>query len=338
MQQAQIVMEESSKHCQTINNAFKGMTERLKYDNIKYSGFNIHELAEEVIKENLLYANNKNVKLCLSKKRDSNIIVHSDRYYTSRILSNLVNNSIKYADISKGDLATVTIDIISHKQSVCIDVIDNGLGIPLNDQESIWEDGVRVDNTERNIEGSGFGLFFIRNKINELNKLDGITDIKLKTSKEGLGTRFSLRLPKVEELNVDKSASTDLDYSLDGLYVLLVENDVSAKKSWVTLLEANGAKYKVVNSVEELRALLPTLERYPDIVVTDYRLPNNYCTAVDVITELKKEFTHDIPTLILADETTDLDIVLQGNTILRNPVEEKQLLAEINFLGSAELE
>ena len=81
-----------------------------------------------------------------------------------------------------------------------------------------------------------------------------------------------------------------------------------------------------------LEILLPTLERDPDVVITDHSLPDEQ-TALDVITLIKSTFGYEPPILIITGETVLLDKEFKNNRVLLKPIESEHLLAEINLLG-----
>lgn len=296
---------------------------------IKYTSFDVRVLAEEVIRQNDLDANNKQVSLRIATNKRSRAIVSSDRHHLKRILTNLLGNGVKYADYSKPE-SIVAIAIVSLDNSIRVDVIDNGKGIPLSEQENIFNAFFQLDNPERNRDkGQGLGLSIVKSTINLLEH----HSIKKLRSKPGLGTRFTLLLPKGDELNVEEPVQlVNQERSLKGLYVLLVENDIAVNQSIIAILKENGAKYEAVSSVAALQSLLPTLERDPDVVITDHSLPDER-TATDVITLVKSTFGYDPPLLIITGETVFLDKEFRNNRVLLKPIESEHLLVEINLLG-----
>jgi signal transduction histidine kinase/CheY-like chemotaxis protein len=296
---------------------------------LHYSSFDVQALAAEVLTENRLSAKAHNVLLHLSKNRALQPVVKSDRHQLKRILSNLVSNAIKYADPDKAEASTVVIAIISHAKNVRLDVIDNGIGIREDEQENVFKPLYQLNNANRDREnGKGLGLSIVKSSLNLLHQ----HRLKL-ASKPGIGTRFSLILPKGDSATPLKSAQlADDECSLSGLYVLLVENDPLVRQSLIALLEDQGAHYEAVSSMDGLRLLLPSLERDPDVVVTDYRLQDSH-SAKDVIQTLNAHFGYELPILILTAETIDLDPSLAGLSIMHKPAEAKRLLMEINRLA-----
>ncbi len=296
--------------------------------NFHYSNFDIRSVVNEILNENTPFANARHVKLRIANKPAVAAIVYSDRTHLKRVLTNLVVNAIKYADPAKGEPAIVAIAIVSRRQKVRIAVIDNGIGIDESELDNIFNPLYQLNNPERDrAKGKGLGLSIVKSSLNLLNQ----HSFKL-ASKPGVGTRFSLCLPKGSHLEQTVTISNqEFDISLSGLYVLIVENDDMVRQSLVALMQENGAIHEAVGSMAELQALLPQMERDPDIVLSDYRLGHNF-TATDVIATLNKHFDGDLPVLILTGETADLSELFPGRKIMHKPLAPKQLLMEIDIL------
>jgi len=75
------------------------------------------------------------------------------------MLVNLMDNSIKY-NVEEGE---ITARIQKNKDKVVLEVADTGIGIPLEDQERIFERFYRVDKSHsKNISGTGLGLSIVK--------------------------------------------------------------------------------------------------------------------------------------------------------------------------------
>ena len=75
------------------------------------------------------------------------------------MLVNLIDNSIKY-NVEEGE---ITARIQKNKDKVVLEVADTGIGIPLEDQERIFERFYRVDKSHsKNISGTGLGLSIVK--------------------------------------------------------------------------------------------------------------------------------------------------------------------------------
>ncbi|MGL1892905.1 MAG: ATP-binding protein [Spirochaetaceae bacterium] len=107
-----------------------------------------------------------------------------------QIIVNLCENAIKYTP----EGGRISVEVGREDQSLLIKVKDNGIGIPLKDQEKIFERFYRVDKSRNSrIGGSGLGLAIARHIANEFGG-----DILLE-SKEGEGSDFTVSLPFREE-------------------------------------------------------------------------------------------------------------------------------------------
>ncbi len=115
-----------------------------------------------------------------------NLSVRADSLHLGNILSNLIDNAIKYSGNS------VNIDIKADDRSITI--ADNGIGIEKGNLPYIFDKFYRVTSGDRyEAGGYGLGLFYVK-QIVEL--LGWSIDV---TSKPGQGTRFTLKFKSDEE-------------------------------------------------------------------------------------------------------------------------------------------
>lgn len=101
-------------------------------------------------------------------------------------VGNLLNNSVKYADPE----VQITLSARRRDDGVIIEISDNGWGIPLRDQERIFERFYRVDRSRsRESGGTGLGLSIVRHVV----RLHG-GNVELESS-PGAGSTFTIILP-----------------------------------------------------------------------------------------------------------------------------------------------
>ncbi len=135
-------------------------------------------------------------------------VVFQDYGKLQQILNNLLSNAVKFTP-EGGQIKVAVKRVGSSKVSISVE--DNGIGIPVEDQELIFEKfrqgrsgGINGDNLKRDFEGTGLGLSIVR----ELCRLlDG--DIHLK-SEFGRGSTFTVTLPMICE---DFVTHSDEDHS-----------------------------------------------------------------------------------------------------------------------------
>lgn len=111
--------------------------------------------------------------------------VRMDKKLLRQILTNLVENAIKYTVNDK----TPSLSVEFKKEEISIQVVDQGIGIPEGDLEKLFSPFFRSDNVG-NIQGTGLGLAIVQ----EFVHLHG-GEISV-SSIEGMGTTFSLLFPK----------------------------------------------------------------------------------------------------------------------------------------------
>jgi two-component system, sensor histidine kinase len=254
------------------------------------------------------------------------------------VLANLLSNAIRYGDPAKGSGAGVVISVLGLPNRVRVDIVDNGIGIPRAQWDKIFQPFVQLHNQERDREkGVGLGLSII-NAIMPLLAEHRIT----MSSIEGKGTRFSLEIPRTNQPALVKILAESADSGslpeLKGKYVIYVEDDALVRKSTEALFETQGILNEAFSCVAELVDRLPRLEHLPDLLITDYRLPDD-CTAEDVMRAVFTEFRTELPTIVLTGEiaTIELGIGLDRPArILRKPVAPMTLFLEINALLNQE--
>jgi two-component system sensor histidine kinase VicK len=108
-----------------------------------------------------------------------------DRDRLEQVLNNLVGNAIKYSP----DGGVITIAARGDDRKVVVSVRDEGMGIPPEDQQHLFERFYRGDAERKNIQGLGLGLYVTR-RILEAH--GGSISVQ---SEVGRGTEFTFTLP-----------------------------------------------------------------------------------------------------------------------------------------------
>jgi signal transduction histidine kinase len=145
----------------------------------------IGKLIRELIRElGATVAEREQQLTFVSPKRPVNAQV--DPHYIRMVLENLLSNAIKYTP-EKG---TITLDVKREHGQVVMNVSDNGVGIPAEVQQNIFEKFTRVENElSTDVNGSGVGLYLTK----QIVELHGGT-LKV-SSTPGHGSTFTVRVP-----------------------------------------------------------------------------------------------------------------------------------------------
>lgn len=144
----------------------------------------VADLIHEII-ESLRYQPGAEVMQFHVEEEEHQTKMTVDKTRLRIILSNLINNSIKYQDVRKAH-RNITISIRSSRQEHSIFVRDNGIGIATEHVPKVFDMFYRAS---ENSSGSGLGLFITQEAV---EKIGGTIAVE---SKIGEGTTFTVKLP-----------------------------------------------------------------------------------------------------------------------------------------------
>jgi signal transduction histidine kinase len=126
-------------------------------------------------------------KVAISVKTDIHSPLFSDERRIRSIIHNIVSNSIKYADPAKSE-RHLNINVTISASQCLMTFSDNGIGIPQENQERVFEMFYRATSLRT---GSGLGLYIVKEM---LHKLGGRMQL---TSQQGMGTSITLDIPNL---------------------------------------------------------------------------------------------------------------------------------------------
>lgn len=154
---------------------------------LTYEEINLEKMAENIFTQIKPLAENKGVKLYKEINPEIKTLI-SDNYALYHILSNLMDNAIKYTPADGAITLNIKPDP-DHKK-IIFSVEDTGFGIPEKDLERIFERFYRVDKgRSRDMGGTGLGLAIVKHLV---ASLEGLIAVE---SKPGKGSRFTVTLP-----------------------------------------------------------------------------------------------------------------------------------------------
>ncbi|GAB4127136.1 MAG: hypothetical protein Fur0040_09960 [Sideroxydans sp.] len=196
--------------------------------------------------------------------------VMSDPLLLHRILMNLVSNALRYT----AEHGSVLVACRRRGTQIHIEVRDNGPGIPAEQQQAIFKEFVQLANAARDrSKGLGLGLAIVDRLCRLLGHRIAVR------SAPGRGTTFVLELPRVpdvQELLQDPPTIPPVAHKqvreLEGLRVLVVDDDELVRRGTADLLAAWGCAVTEAGSLAQVRANCAQQEF--DLVVCDYRLPD----------------------------------------------------------------
>jgi len=249
-------------------------------------------------------------------------IVKSDPLLLERILRNLVSNAIRYTDQGAVE---VTCECLP-KGEVEIAVRDSGIGIAPQALPRIFEEYYQVNNPQRDRnKGLGLGLAIVREAARLLN-----CHIEV-DSKPGCGSTFRFRVAMGEAAQqVHPFVRTQDRSDLTGTVVALVEDDAEVRAATTALLEGWGCRVMAAESGAALLRALDLAALRPQLLLCDYRLPQQ--TALDVIRDLRASWG-PLPAIVISGEAAiDKAVAASEALWLQKPVIPERLRASMHLL------
>ncbi|WP_298370011.1 ATP-binding protein [uncultured Lutibacter sp.] len=150
--------------------------------NYKFKKFNLSKIVNEVVyNANTLLKNGQHITI---PNNVEEYILFQDEKIVELILTNLLYNAIKYSP----ENSKIKLTISSTKNHLQLSIIDEGIGIPKNDQKYIFNRYFRAENV-LNTQGTGIGLNIVQTHIQNLG---GSIQFK---SVENFGSTFTVKLP-----------------------------------------------------------------------------------------------------------------------------------------------
>ncbi len=236
----------------------------------------------------------------------------------SQIFMNLINNSLKFTKNGYVKVIASINTIEDNKISISFKVIDNGIGIPEDKLESIFESFSQGSiEINRKYGGTGLGLAIVKKLI---DLLDGTIYLN---SKVGLGSTFSFVLP-FEVSDTDLLPIEKHNYDEKIIYnkkILLVEDNKINQMITKKMLENKGMFCKIVDNGEDSVTLLNDKNDF-DLVLMDVHLPGINGT---IATQQIREFNSEIPivalTAISLNENREMLISYGMTDVITKPFE-----------------
>lgn len=255
----------------------------------------LDRLLEGLLVEMRPLASAQGLRVEWSNRVDGPASCATDPTLLMRVLRNLIDNAIKF---TPDGWVRVTLEPEA-QTAYRIVIEDSGIGMSEGEQELVFQEFYQIGNAERDrSRGLGLGLSIVARLVNLL-------DLQLDlASSPGRGTRFSLRLPRVEFAPSPTPAeAVDAELARYDLMVLVVDDETQVLEGARLLLEELGCQCALASGLVEVRTLLAEGLR-PDLVLTDFRLRDSD-SGLAVIAEVRAQWPHTPAVLVSGDTAPD---------------------------------
>ena len=268
--------------------------------------FYMDRLFEEVYKENLYKAQEKNISFHIEKCHIPVGRVISDRVRLKQVLTNLVDNAIKFTDIGEVIMNYCFTKTGMNKVQLHVHVKDTGIGISEDFMKNLFESFTQADGSyTRKKGGTGLGLT-ISKKIIKL--FGGNLTVE---SEEGIGSDFFFSIPLEVELDSRNEVETyhkRLDTLYEPIYkqetsvdrhkkgrILVVEDDEINRRIILKQLEMDGHTVEVAENGKIGVDQVVKAKAY-DIIFMDIQMP--VMSGLDAIDAIRKNDKGKKPIII----------------------------------------
>lgn len=288
-------------------------------------------------------ANAKGISLQVSLDPHARLIL-GDPARIQQVAWNLLSNAVKYTP--EGGRVQVRTERVNSQ--VEMTVSDTGEGIPLEFLPHVFDRFRQADQaTTRRHGGLGLGLAIVRH----LAELHGAT-VHVDSAGKGKGATFTVKLPLMvshdqtsrvgqedgnnRRLTGESSGVIDCEAELDGLHVIVVDDEEDTREMVALMLRRCGADVSTAGSTDEALSLFNAQK--PDVLVSDIGMPGeDGYTLIRRVRRLSADKGGRIPALALTAYARTEDSVRAlsaGYQVhVAKPVDSTDLIAAVASLA-----
>lgn len=273
-----------------ILNLSKIESGKLEIENL---GFGIVDLLESLYYSQKIIADTKRIDFRYSVDSSVPKILRGDPYRLNQILTNLVNNAIKFTQNGFVELTVKLHEKAENKYWLFFSVRDSGIGIAEDKLGEIFESFTQADTSvTRRFGGTGLGLTITKSLVKMMN---GELAVR---STLGEGTEFTVVIPFNEGKTVEVNIEQDFDthsLELKGIDVLLVEDNRINKLLVSTLFDKWGVNYDWAENGEEAIEFLK--KKKFNLILMDVQMP--VMSGLEATEIIRKVLKLELPIIAL---------------------------------------
>lgn len=255
------------------------------------------------------------------RTRDTTAMLYGDPTLVELVLRNLIANAIRYS--RQGG---VLVACRMRRLHAVVEVWDTGIGIPAAQHRDIFREFHQLGNPERDQrKGLGLGLAIVDGLARTMR-----TRVTL-GSRPGRGSVFRFNMPLAWG-TPEEAPRPPAPHSLDGLRVLVIDDDAAIRTAMSELLAAWQCECRTAESEEEALALLPSFT--PALILADYRL-RGHRTGQEALDAIRQRLGRHVPAIIITGDTAADRLRTahaSGTALLHKPVVPQELQAAIDAL------
>jgi len=296
---------------------------------IQNESINIHSIIKEVETIFTHITKEKGIRFVIDEVEEIPSALMLDETRIRQILFNLIGNAFKFTE--SGEVTLSVMEKIKEKDKIdlIISVKDTGIGIPVDQQNLIFE-AFNQQEGQRTVQygGTGLGLTITKRLVEMMGG-----DIKL-SSEPGKGSVFTITLP---DISVKEEGNEVSEISLSDAStiffekgsVLIADDNQENRKYLVDLLSHFPLKlYEAENGIE---AIDKAVQHLPQVILMDFKMP--VMSGGEAIEILKKQdATKAIPIIALSASSREVIEEQSGaafDDFILKPINASELLEHL---------
>ena len=334
-------IEQNSKNLLKLVNEMLDLA-KLETGNLKLdrTPLNLATFTHYIVQSFESLAQKNNIQIKYFKAEDS-IVSTVDTEKMRQILFNLISNALKFSEQG----STVKVLVAKEEDWATITIQDQGMGIPKEELQHIFNRFYRAAKTSSTTSGTGIGLSLTKELI---HLMEGTIEVD---SIENIGTTFKVKLPlsnlsPIEEdysseeiqntepgqMAQDAQREKEIGKVKNAHTVLVVEDNADISAYIASRLDS---QYHLLFAYNGQEGLEMAKREIPDIILTDVMMP--LMDGYEMTKRLQEDAVTDhIPIIMLTAKSMDAD-VLDGlksgaDAYLAKPFNEAELKLRISNL------
>src|ERR1700722_3229098 len=291
--------------------------------------FDLIELVRDVSQMLLPQAAEKGIELMIRPAASLPRMVMGDALRVRQILTNLLNNAIKFTERGHVTLAAFCTEQGAGRIRLRCEVADTGIGIEPAACERLFTPFTQADaSTTRRFGGTGLGLSIARRFVELMGGEIGVA------STPGVGSTFWMEIPLRTAPDVGGSLTAN------GLRILVLDSQGDAPQGLGAMVRALGWSPRVVETAEQLASVMndPQESARPDALIVD--LHHRGADVHALIGRIEESCVYgEMPAIIVVAESEQAylshkELMRPSDVLLVRPVTSSALFNAINLAMS----
>ena len=300
---------------------------------IEETEFDLHALINNTTRMLRVQAESKGLNLISRISTATPYKLIGDPHHLRQVFINLIGNAIKFTEYGSVEIRVSTISEEKDEATLRFEVIDTGIGIPLETQKTVFNSFTQADSsTTRKYGGTGLGTTISKQIIELMNGEIGVHSVV------DIGSTFWLQIPFKMQPNQDINDEHNI---LNKLHALVVSKNTNSEIT--SALQGWNISHIVLESAESIfRELVANFSTDPyTAVIIDNT--NNSDIVIKVLNVIRSDQrTKNITLILISDESSEETIeehYQHGVTnVLTRPVDRSALFNALHAAGIDNIE